>query len=353
MFKILSYLFLLLSSGGLAACHHATMDDQVHTTESSEKFQLSASPATADGYPVEIYRGNFIQADGRSFPIPSGNFLEGSWGQSGTIASLGEAEQAVPDSLEILWFSYPEDTFYEGHFQLPRKHMHELLKQGYWNTATGKQETYYNLTVCVLPKGGVVLWLTGQNQVLLGRFQAHKTAFDFKQFNAGASRAEIVQDERARLTLEVKQQLATNTLSSQKWDAYLQRYPWQLAFNQPVRLTTYSINYLNAEGTSFPLTPDLAPYAQVVLAPSPKAVPKDLALTVQAQHGAYYKIWVDSLDETETMRAFQTLRQLRPQSPLTFLVELSKDFQKGTIHLKNDAREILIAKARIRIISVD
>lgn len=324
-----------------------------HQAQAAEKFQLSAIPATADGYPVEIYRGNFIRADGGSFPVPSGDFLEGSWGQSGTVASVGEAEQPAPDSLEILWFSYPEDKFYEGHFQLPRQRIHDLLKQGYWNTVTNKHETYYNLTVCVVPKGEVVLWLTGQNQVLVGHFQAHETAFDFKRLNGGATRAEIVQDERARLSPEVKQQVASGTLSGQKWDDYLRRYAWQLAFNQPVRLTTYSINYLNAEGTNFPFTSDLLPYVQALLAPSAKAVPKDLALTVQAEHGASYKIWVDSLDEAETMRAFHTLHQLRPQSPITFFIEVSKDFQKGVIRLKNEARELPISKARVRIISID
>ncbi len=346
MRRNLTYWLLLLLSAGLLACD--TMEDY-----QTDKFTLSASPATADGYPVEIYRGNFIRSDGGSFPVPSGNFLTDGWRGSGTSASLGEAEQPAPDSLEILWYSYPEDKFYEGHFLLPQQRIHALLKQGYWNTVEKQHQTYYELSVCVLPTGGVVVWLTGQNKVLIGRFQARETKFDFKQFNGGATRAEIVEDERARLSPEVQREVASGTLSTKKWDEYLKTYPWQLAFSQPVRLLDYGISYLSAEGTDYPLTPDPEPYAQVLLQPSRKPVPNDLALDVLTEHGALYKVWVDSLDETETMGAFRTLHQLRPQAPITLLVDLSRDWQKASLRLRNEAQDIPLTKNRIRLIAPD
>jgi hypothetical protein len=53
--------------------------------------------------------------------------------------------------------------------------------------------------VCVLPKGVVVVWLTGGNQVLLGRYHAREkwvTRDEFVRYYGPADRASMVQEER-------------------------------------------------------------------------------------------------------------------------------------------------------------
>ena len=347
MQKIFAHLCALLLVSTCAFSCHPMEDYQ------TEKFTLSASPAAADGYPAEIYRGNFIRSDGKSFPVPSGNFLTSGWSGSGTGAVIGDARQPAPDSLEIRWFSYAEDKFYEGHFRLSQQKIHALLKEGYWEADEKKHGTYDDLTVCVLPKGGVVVWLVGRNKVLIGRFQASETPFDFRLFNSGATRQEIVEDERSRLAPEVQQQIATGTLSPKKWDDYLVKYPWQLAFNLPVKLYDYEVSYLNAEGTNYPLTPDVALYAQALLAPGPKPVPQHATLFVQAAHGDKYQVRINAFDEAETMAAFQALHRLRPASPITLHVALSKDFKKGTLALANEAKEIPLTKTPVLLFDED
>ncbi|RZK28792.1 MAG: hypothetical protein EOO63_10465, partial [Hymenobacter sp.] len=54
-----------------------------------------------------------------------------------------------------------------------------------------KQVSYHTFTVYVLPKG-VVVWLTGGNQVLVGRYQAHEiqpSAADYKRYYGPADLA--------------------------------------------------------------------------------------------------------------------------------------------------------------------
>ena len=347
MKRTLSPLCALLLAGACALACHPMENYQ------TEKFKLAASPAAADGYPAEIYRGNFLRSDGKSFPVPSGNFLTSGWGGSGTDAVVGEALQPAPDSLEILWFSYAEDKFYEGHFRLPQQRIHALLREGYWDQETKKQLTYSDLTVCVLPTGGVVVWLVGRNQVLIGRFQAQETAFNFRRFNSVANRALMFAQEKAKLPPAVQQQIAAGTLSAKKWDDYLTTYPWQLAFNLPVTLYDYSIDYLNSEGTDYPRTPDMAAYAQALLAPGPKPVPRRFSLFVQTEHGDRHQVRVKPFDEAETMAAFQALHRLSPASPITLQVELSTDFKKGSLVLKNEARAIPLRKTPVLLFDED
>ena len=102
----------------LAACHPLE-------PYQTERFDLTAGPAAAEGYPMEIVEGRFITSDGKSIPLGA-EFLEGDWGLSHSGVVGGDGTAPAPDSLEVRWFSYPEDKFYEGHFLLPQKTIYDL-----------------------------------------------------------------------------------------------------------------------------------------------------------------------------------------------------------------------------------
>ena len=158
--------YSLAAMVGLAALFSC----QPHALEpyQTERFDLTAGPAAAEGYPMEVVEGRFTTSDGKGFTV-SPKFLEGDWGLSSTTYVTGDGISPAPDSLEVRWFSYTEDKFYQGRWPMPRQRIHDLLKQGYWNNNVEKHETHTALTMCLLPEGMVVVWLSGQNQVVLGR----------------------------------------------------------------------------------------------------------------------------------------------------------------------------------------
>jgi Protein of unknown function (DUF2931) len=287
------------------------------------------------------------------FPLPSGHTLEGSWGASGTSWAVGDPMQLVPERLELLWFAYAEDKFYKGNFTLPQQYIYRRLKQGYWDTDKRQPGTYNEFTVCVLPKGVVVVWLTGSNQTLIGRFQATETfpsAAEFERYYGKVNRATMVRNIQLELPTHVQAEIKVGTINTKKWDDYLKTYPWQVAFNVPFTLDQpYSIHYRNAEYTNSPLTRDLAPYFQGLLAPSPKPVPKSAVLFGRTEHGARYKLRLQELDEAETMAAFQALHAASPKSPITLLVSLDKPLQRATLSLKNETKEILLPKSIVKV----
>ena len=322
----------------------------------TEKFTLSAGPCTVAGYWVTLQGGYFRNSQGKGFPVPSGHTLRGSWGASGTSWLVGDAQQAVPERLKLLWFAYAEDKFYEGEFVLPQEKLYHLLKQGYWDTDKQKYNTYTKFTVCVLPKGGVVVWLTGGNQTLVGRYQAHEvfpSALDYQRYYGRADRASMVKDTQAELPAEVQAQIKAGTISAKQWDEYLTTYPWQVAFNVPFPLYDYALYGANAERFANPLTRDLAPYRQFLLTPVPKPVPTAGYFYGTAEHGGRYDVRVRAFDQAETQAAFQTLHRLSPTSPITLLITLDKPYQKATLTLKNESKEIPLTKSKIEVLSED
>jgi len=314
----------------------------------TERFRLSAAPAAAEGYPMEVQEGRFLTSDGGSFPV-SGGFLEGDWGLSHVGYVSGDGQAAVPDSLELRWFSYPEDKFYEGHFLLPQKRIHDLLKQGFWNTDNKEHETYTDLTLCMLPKGVVVVWLAGRNQVLVGRYQGQEILFNFKRFNEAANRPRMIAQERANMPAHVQEEIRSGTLSTKRWDDYLKTYPWKVEFSQPLKLYDYGIFYLNAEQTQYPVNKDVALYTSTLLEAIPKPVPHDCILWVDAGYGRKRQIQVKPFDEAETLAAFQALHAANPTLPLTLYVETDTQVSKARLFLKNDRQQVELVKAKIEL----
>ena len=320
---------------------------------STQLFRLSASPCSPKGYPMTIQFGAFVRPDGKTMPVPSGHALNGSWGRSSIAWAVGDELQPIPVSLEILYFSYLEDTFYEGKFPLPQQKMHDLLTQGFWKMDKQQQVTYDEFTVCVLPKGEVVVWLTGAGQqVLIGRFQGTKSSADFHRFYPKSDRAAMFKEEVADAPPAVQAQVRAGTLSTKQWDEYMQTFTWQVAFNQPVSLYKYVAHYLNAETISSPQTRDVAPYLKALLSPQARPVPRSLWLYLTDEAGHKFVLKADPMDEAETQAAFQTLHRAHPASPITLRVETDKYVKAASIVLESGGQRIALAKSPVRVVAL-
>ncbi len=315
----------------------------------TDKFKLSAAPGTADGYPVTIDRGRFFDSTGGGFPVPSGHFLRSGWGGSAIGWAVGDPMQPAPDSLEIRWYSYTEDAFWQGQFLLPQQRIHDLLKQGYWNPEQKRQETYDDLAVSVLPTGGVVVWLRGSNWLLIGRYQAQRIDYDYALHRPRVDRAAVLATRRAEMSPEVQQEIKMGTLSAKKWDEYLRHYRWQFAFSQPVTLSNFSLTLLSAERLSTAPTPDFAAYTrELMLSPSEKAVPKSSMLYLTGAYGRKRLLKIKPFDEAETQAAFRSLHAQFPHEALTLHVELNPELTTAALSLRASGKSVPLTKTKVQ-----
>ena len=328
----------------------------------TERFDLIGASAAAEGYPMEVVAGRFLTSDGKGIPLGA-EFLEGDWGVAlGSMVS-GDGTAPAPEGLEICWYSYPEDKFYEGRFALPQRKIYDLLKQGFWDRDDKKHDTYHTLTLCLLPTGVAVVWLSGRNQVLIGRYQAHAIAYDFKRFNEAANRPLMVAQERAKMPAHVQEEIRAGTLSPKQWDTYLKTYPWRVEAVmqdgnawQPLALYDYYARYRNAEKASYPVALDKAStarYRKAILEPTPKPVPKSFGLFVENPYGEKHQIRVDPFDEAETRAAFQALAARHPTEPMVLRVEVDKFYTKYRLTLSNGFQTLPLDKAVVKSFEED
>lgn len=264
---------------------------------------------------------------------------------------VGDEFQPVPVSLEILYFSYLEDTFYEGQFPLPQQRIGQLLRAGFWHHRQ-QQLTYDELMVCVLPKGAVVVWLAGVGrQVLVGRYQGKVAPVDFRRFYPKSDRAELLRYTLAEAAPAIRAQAQAGTLSARQWDDYLQTYAWQVALPPTLKLTYYRTNFLSGEYIAEPETRDMAAYVQDLLTSQVRPVPSRFSLSVTDEADHKYILAADALDEAEVQAAFRQLHAAHPGAPLTLHVETDKYVKAVSLVLEAGGQRIALTKSAVRIVT--
>src|SRR5690625_3640948 len=140
---------------------------------SSDRFDWKATESAPKNFPIEIISGTFFyhgQSGGSGLYIPSGGIIhKKGWGEMVSSHIVGPDLKPLPDKLHIKYFSYLEDQFYEGNFDLPYEKIVFLFREG----SKDKDNPEYNrIMVGVAPGGSVAVWLTGRvktTEVFFGR----------------------------------------------------------------------------------------------------------------------------------------------------------------------------------------
>lgn len=338
MNKMVKYVLVLILSISnlLASCQ--TMEQH-----KEEKYAWDVSPTAPKGYPVQVYKGRLTDGAGHATTIPNGHYLQDGWGTSLITWIADDDTKPLPRRLEITWFSFAENKFYTGAFDLPQQQAAALFREGYYNKR--KKETYDRFVIGLAPGGMVVVWLRGQNQVELARFQAATTEADWDDFyykSVGgnsygkADRERDVREERAKLTPAVQQQLKQGTLSSKQWDNYRNRYNWGIAFEGGAKLTDYSIRYWNGELEKLPADKQLLQDNK-----RSKPLPREMSLFPEGDK----KIRIDIVfEEAELLQVFS---KIKTNETVTIVVAYHED--GAALKLRYGQQEIPLYNCEVNV----
>ena len=126
----------------------------------TKTFDWLATECAPKNYPMEIIDGTFFyHKQEHGLYIPSGGTICEGWGTMISSHIVGEDLKPLPDRLQITFFSYMEDAFYKGEFELPYDKIVEMFETGYYSPEEEGETTYQRIMCGVAPGGTVAVWL--------------------------------------------------------------------------------------------------------------------------------------------------------------------------------------------------
>ena len=144
-------LLMLATLFSLLGCKQDTTNKNTAPNPMQE-YRWQVTESAPKEYVMKIISGYFEAADGYKKDIPSRAVLHKGWGTGRSWIAAGREEMPLPKRMEITWFSYREDTFWHGAFDLPHERLQKLFQQTMVTPYTEKESRYQTFVVGIAPK---------------------------------------------------------------------------------------------------------------------------------------------------------------------------------------------------------
>ncbi len=260
--KIWLFLFLPLQ---LASCqNHNSNNKDMNEPE----YEWGISVNAPIGYPVHVYAGKvgpeYIMSDLWC------STEEPDWGSA--YANEGNDPKELPKDIDIVWFSFIENCFYNLQAPLDYEKIEKLFKEGFEQRIRYgelRHTTYNGLVVGLAPGGTVVVWVgKGYSPITeVGRFQASRTYLT--ETSDMDSHERLIFDKEYRksiatasniVPLEVQKANEGKPIPYNLWDRYAEtQYRWYPTFEIPDgKMGDVFFQYWNGEANTIFYT-DLEP----------------------------------------------------------------------------------------------
>ena len=260
--KIWLFLFLPLQ---LASCqNHNSNNKDMNEPE----YEWGISVNAPIGYPIHVYAGRvgpqYITSDLWC------STKEPDWGSA--YVNEGNDPNELPKDIDIVWFSFIENCFYNLQASLDYEKIEKLFKEGFEQRIRYGElhhTTYNGLVVGLAPGGTVVVWVgKGYSPITeVGRFQAsqiyltetsdmdsHERLIFDKEYRKSLATAPNI------VPLEVQKANEGKPIPYNLWDRYAEtQYRWYPTFEIPDgKMGDVFFQYWNGEANTIFYT-DLEP----------------------------------------------------------------------------------------------
>ena len=260
--KIWLFLFLPLQ---LASCqNHNSNNKDMNEPE----YEWGISVNAPIGYPIHVYAGRvgpqYITSDLWC------STEEPDWGSA--YVNEGNDPKELPKDIDIVWFSFIENCFYNLQASLDYEKIEKLFKEGFEQRIRYGElhhTTYNGLVVGLAPGGTVVVWVgKGYSPITeVGRFQASRTYLT--ETSDMDSHERLIFDKEYRksiatasniVPLEVQKANEGKPIPYNLWDRYAEtQYRWYPTFEIPDgKMGDVFFRYWNGEANTIFYT-DLEP----------------------------------------------------------------------------------------------
>jgi hypothetical protein len=304
------------------------------------KFKWDAGSSAPYNIPMRYVAANFYLHGGDAQYVPTSASTANGWGTpDGSHPS--DSKKPLPEKLDILFFSYLENQFYRGTFELPYEKILKLFQTSYYSPKARKDVTADEIVVGVAPGGVVAVWARGydrQVEVFYGKAKKVDLPWSTLTDATHISREEYI-DDTIKYYLNTPEALANfkkNGPPLGLWDRYRTRYTWQPVFiNMPLQDTYIRvISYFNGESQYLNYPLDKAD------ATASRPVPKYMRFIWSTPKASADRLIELFFNEKEVFDVFHKLGANGQPLQLELKIEAVNGNPMFTVSLRNDKEKI-------------
>ena len=362
-------LFLLLLSVLLTHCQNNIPKEEAMN---EPEYEWGISVNAPIGYPIHVYAGRvgpqYITSDLWC------STEEPDWGSA--YVNEGNDPNELPKDIDIVWFSFIENCFYNLQASLDYEKIEKLFKEGFEQRIRYgelRHITYDGLVVGLAPGGTVVVWVGyGYSPITeVGRFQASRTyltktsdmdshellIFDKEYRKSIATAPNIV-------PLEVQKANEGKPIPYNLWDHYAEtQYRWYPTFEIPDgKMGDVFFRYWNGEANTIFYT-DLEPTTEreAILKPKVCQEPigklplyKEISINYKAFDGIKYAATI-TFDWEQSAETYKKVFGEHPEEVTAQLYfRLNRNNTHVTTHLiGSNGKDLIIEPKNISIAEIN
>lgn len=305
---------LLLSATGMAVSHPLVA--QAQRPKMYDWLPTESSPRR---FPTYLIKGTLTLVDGTTAYIPDQRVVSNGWGVRGSTHVVSRAIKPVPTRLDIRWFSFTEDKFFEGSFDLPWETMQKMFDSG---LAEGrllpKPEPYNSIVFGMAPGGFVAVWMSASaEKVEVATYAASEVDLPWSSVSKNTDIPRDVYLQRRMSEVMTPAQYDQHRLNGTPPGLYIdyhRRYRWSpnvTGKGTPISMRIVGFNgedsFIGSKGEAVPQ--------------STRSVPAVIEFSWLPPGSVSGLKAVITLDEAEAFAAFRKLSPGDSQRPLTLHLE--------------------------------
>ncbi len=344
----------------------------------TNKFDWQASESAPFNYASYLIGGSLAYHDGSGgLSVPDHRRVDGGWGRGVSGHVVGPDRKPLPNRLAISFFSYTENQFYQGIFELPYDKILRLFKEGYyspskanWKTESDNgRTTYSTVIVGVAPGGAVAVWLRGidkTTEVFFGHAEKVEKDWEIVTRSTSLTREQYIRmvildsfvtpdgemiegPQKEQKQQEALEALLKNGVPFGLWESYRTQYHWQPLFTGMLVEDGLieDITYFNGE-SDYLYTP-LAP----ALAATTRPVPKELSYIWMPPNGARGRSMTLNFNEGEIVAAFKKLGSHNQPLQLEMRMVKNDAGHDFTVWLRNDKVAVELKLTTFKIYNIN
>jgi hypothetical protein len=310
-----------------------------------KKFEWYPSECAPELYPINIVSAKLILNNYSIVDVPSGSDMANGWGAIGRTHIVGDDNKSLPESLQVLWFSYVENEFYQGDFVLPKDSLTKLFNEGFIDPNTMKRDHYDRIVVGFAPGGYVAVWAKGgQITTEIGFFKAKSVDYDWQKFSLGLdkSREDYIASALDNALNPDQRKIAAVPFSwkGKYEDDYRKVYSLSITNTLEARVSGALISYFDGSA-EYHVSETAADRWNLH-----QTIPQRIVWHWTSDSRKELQTEI-IFDETEIMDAFKKLNSEHPHEPLAMLTEVVPATYSVSVILKNRFDSIVVKQCII------